>query len=146
MKIYTSYFAQLNHLIEDNIYPISIARYSPAFFTYPEWKSVAPSKSILFQIKNSAHTETDKQIYTERYIKEILEIYQNPLYLIQELYNLVPDNVDKVALLCYEKPSDFCHRHILSKWLNEKISDLNITEYIHKSKNNVVESFSNSLF
>jgi uncharacterized protein (DUF488 family) len=24
-----------------------------------------------------------------------------------------------IALICYEKPSDFCHRHLVSKWLNE---------------------------
>lgn len=23
-----------------------------------------------------------------------------------------------VALICYEKPSDFCHRHLVSDWIN----------------------------
>lgn len=26
---------------------------------------------------------------------------------------------DNVVLCCYEKPGDFCHRHILIKWLGE---------------------------
>ena len=28
------------------------------------------------------------------------------------------DNIH-VTLLCYEKPDDFCHRHLVSKWFNE---------------------------
>jgi SAM-dependent methyltransferase len=24
-----------------------------------------------------------------------------------------------IALICYEKPSDFCHRHLVADWLNE---------------------------
>lgn len=24
-----------------------------------------------------------------------------------------------IALICYEKPSDFCHRHLVAEWLNK---------------------------
>lgn len=24
-----------------------------------------------------------------------------------------------ICLICYEKPSDFCHRHLVAEWLNE---------------------------
>lgn len=24
-----------------------------------------------------------------------------------------------IALICYEKPSDFCHRHLVAEWLNQ---------------------------
>lgn len=24
-----------------------------------------------------------------------------------------------IALICYEKPSDFCHRHLVADWLNK---------------------------
>ena len=24
-----------------------------------------------------------------------------------------------IALICYEKPTDFCHRHLVSDWLNK---------------------------
>jgi len=24
-----------------------------------------------------------------------------------------------VCLICYEKPSDFCHRHLVAEWLNK---------------------------
>ena len=37
------------------------------------------------------------------------------------------DNRD-IALLCFEKPSDFCHRHLVASWLNETMH-LNIKEF-----------------
>ena len=27
--------------------------------------------------------------------------------------------VPRIALVCYEKPSDFCHRHLVADWLNK---------------------------
>lgn len=33
-----------------------------------------------------------------------------------------------VALLCYEKPGDFCHRHLLADFLNKELG-LNIREF-----------------
>ena len=32
------------------------------------------------------------------------------------------------ALCCYEKPGDFCHRHILAKWITEN-TGIEITEF-----------------
>lgn len=29
------------------------------------------------------------------------------------------DGENDIALICYEKPSDFCHRHLVSEWLNQ---------------------------
>ena len=28
-------------------------------------------------------------------------------------------NVPRIALICYEKPTDFCHRHLVADWLNK---------------------------
>lgn len=33
------------------------------------------------------------------------------------------------ALLCYEKPGDFCHRHLLAKWITEQ-SGLEVSEWM----------------
>ena len=27
----------------------------------------------------------------------------------------------EIALICYEKPSDFCHRHLVSDWFNKNL-------------------------
>ena len=45
---------------------------------------------------------------------------------IEELTELV--QYEDIYLLCYEKPSNFCHRHILAKFLNKNY-DLDIREY-----------------
>lgn len=36
-----------------------------------------------------------------------------------DLINMMPDRSSKhdIALICYEKPSDFCHRHLVADWL-----------------------------
>jgi len=28
--------------------------------------------------------------------------------------------MDKVALCCFEKPGEFCHRRLVAEWLNDK--------------------------
>ncbi len=141
-QIYTSYYGQLKNLQEDNIYPVSISLFTPAYFElmgYPSWKTVNPTPSILHQIKSSEHSEDDIQRYNNRYLLEVLGKYK-PEYLVAELNSLVPDNVEKVALLCYEQPGRHCHRWLLSDWLNRHIPELKIKEYKYNDKS--VESFS----
>jgi uncharacterized protein (DUF488 family) len=43
-------------------------------------------------------------------------------------------------MLCYEKPEDFCHRHILADFLNEKLN-LDIKEYEFNDKPKSVSLF-----
>lgn len=38
--------------------------------------------------------------------------------MVKELRSLVLDAKD-IAVICYKKPSDFCHRHLVVDWLNE---------------------------
>ena len=138
LKIYTSYFAQFNNLVEDGIYPISIARFAPSFFEltgYPELKCLAPSESILLQIKKSNHSKKDEQIYTERYLKEVLRAFESPLWIIQQIHSVVPPEYNKCALLCYEKiDAQLCHRWLLADYLNNSITGLKIIEYTRSDK------------
>ena len=48
MRIYTSYFANIKTLEENNIYPVGICNKVPQFFENPNLESVAPSNSILY--------------------------------------------------------------------------------------------------
>ena len=39
---------------------------------------------------------------------------------LTDLINSVDDDIGKeICLICYEKPSDFCHRHLVADWLNK---------------------------
>lgn len=151
MKIYTSYFAKWQQLLKSGVYPVSISRYPPKFIAdngCASWMSVAPTESILRQIKTSSHTEDDKRIYTERYLNEVLGAYEKepgPLYLLQQLRDLVPKEYSEIALCCFEKPLEFCHRHILADWLMSHLPQLGtISEYNFNKKEDSLSE--NALF
>lgn len=124
MRIYTSYFANIDNLKKADIYCVAMCLKVPSFFNGPNIQSVAPTASILTEHKNNH----DDEQYKKRYINEVLCIYRfHPEYLINLLKNMSEGK--DVALLCYERPEDFCHRHIFAEWFNEKIPGLNIEEY-----------------
>ena len=112
MKIYTSYFANLKNLEKENIFPIGICCYPPKWFNGPNLRAIAPTPDILEECKSS-HAE-----YEKRYKAEVLSIFKDINILINRI-SYISGGKD-VALCCYEKPSDFCHRHIVAKWLEEQ--------------------------
>lgn len=112
MKIYTSYFANLKNLEKDDIVPIGICCYPPKWFKGPNLRAIAPSPDILEKCKSS-HAE-----YEKRYRTEVLSLFKDANILLERI-SFISGGKDAV-LCCYEKPSDFCHRHILAKWLEEQ--------------------------
>ena len=112
MKIYTSYFANLKNLEKEDVFPIGICCYPPKWFNGPSLGAIAPTPDILEKCKSS-HAE-----YEKRYRAEVLSIFKDISILINRI-SYISGGKD-VALCCYEKPSDFCHRHIVAKWLEEQ--------------------------
>ena len=112
MKIYTSYFANLKNLEKDDIVPIGICCYPPKWFKGPNLRAITPSPDILEKCKSS-HAE-----YEKRYRTEVLSLFKDANILLERI-SFISGGKD-AALCCYEKPSDFCHRHILAKWLEEQ--------------------------
>ena len=131
MRIWTSYFANLKTLEDNGIYCVAICNKIPTFFKGPNIESVSPNNSILWEYKKSGETDVDRERYKQRYINEVLCAYRfHPEYFTQLLESFsASENNKDIALLCYERPEDFCHRHILAEWLNERISDYHIEEY-----------------
>ena len=108
--IYTSYFAKIPKLINAEIIPISIARWAPPWAGDVEKIEVlAPSAEILLQYKR----DNDKVAYTKEYTKLLATL--NPENLVQQIMRISSGN--DAALCCYEKSGDFCHRHLIAKWL-----------------------------
>lgn len=118
MEIYTSYFANEKKLRKSNIVSIGIALYPPRWFAGPSLKMVSPSYDILYNSK-------DHEDYEKRFFSEILA-HRDPKVFLSNIEKLA--NGKDVALCCYEKPGDFCHRHLVAKWMNEKLG-LQIQEY-----------------
>ena len=123
--IYTSYFANIKHLPLD-LKPISIAAKTPAAIKIPQFKLFSPSFDILMNYKSDGDTEK----YKQRFMKEILE-KQSPVDVVLMLNILSAGKTP--CLVCYEKPEDFCHRHLVAEWLKE--SGFQCEEY-ENNKNN----------
>jgi hypothetical protein len=109
MKIYTSYFARLKYL-PSSIVPISICGKAPTWYKGLEYKKLAPKYKSFIEWKESH----DNVLYIECYKLEVLDKL-GKFKVIDDLMNL--SNGKDVALICYEKPGDFCHRHLVAKWL-----------------------------
>lgn len=114
MKIYTSYYAKAQK-IPDNIVRISIAGKAPAGYTGLEYKNVAPKIGFFLEWKKNK----DNNYYIEHYNTEVLEnLNAKRVYLDLERLS----NGKDCVLLCYEKPNDFCHRHLVAEWLSHELS------------------------
>lgn len=116
MIIYTGYFAQLKKYQALGLTPISIARYSPSWFTGHCLKELAPSESLLTGYKAG-------RISIEEYKKQYLQQLEKVRWT-EVLHRLEKYAPDGAVLCCYEKPSDFCHRHILSEYMRESGYDV----------------------
>lgn len=122
MKIYTSYFAREKVLRQNGIVPVSISLKSPKFFEGDEVKDLAPTYSIL-----KIGREGDTAGYTKKFKALLDNLDKNEV--IEKLKAISEKNGGMdVAICCYEKVTDFCHRHIVADWLNED-TDLKVVEF-----------------
>ena len=108
MKIYTSYFGNIRRLNESGIFAICVAIGKPRYLNLPQMINVAPTRYML----------SDACSY-EEYLKLYDQILarQNAYQVVRQIESLSGGR--DVALCCYEKPGDFCHRHILAKWITD---------------------------
>ena len=114
--IYTSYFAKLKSLPE-NIIPISICDKAPDWYKGLQYKKLAPKYGFFMEWKKNH----DNNYYIKCFSEQVLDKL-NVLTVMRDLIDLVNSTEDhigkEIALICYEKPSDFCHRHLVDEWLN----------------------------
>ena len=114
--IYTTYFAQLKNL-PDNIIPISICGKAPDWYTGLQYKKLAPKYDFFMKWKETHDDEYYVKCYKEQVLDK-LDVKQ----VINELFSHNPEV--QVALVCYEKPGEFCHRHLVAEWLKESGIDV----------------------
>lgn len=112
--IYTSYFAKLKSL-PDNIVPISICGKAPDWYKGLQYKKLAPKYDFFMEWKKNH----DNDYYIKCFNEQVLDKL-NVLTVIRNLIDLTisAGQANKnICLICYEKPSDFCHRHLVAEWL-----------------------------
>ena len=111
--MYTSYFGLQSKLLNSGYTNlVSIAGKSPKFFNpskniyLKEYKILAPK---YWWWKKWKDENLGEQYYIDMYYKTVLDKL-NPFEVYKELGS-------NAVLLCYEKPNEFCHRHIVADWL-----------------------------
>lgn len=114
MKIYTSYFAK-SKKIPDDIVKISICGKAPQGYDGLQYKKVAPKYGFFMEWKQNH----DNDFYIEHFNKEVLNCL-SAKQVYDDLERL--SNGRDCVLLCYEKSSDFCHRHLVADWLSKQLN------------------------
>lgn len=124
--VYTSYFGKMRSF-PPNVIPIAICGGIPDWYKGLWYKKLAP-KWEFFRVWKQTH---DNDYYIRNYNALVLnELSANrvaadiqlmlPYETREQMTSSVWCSEDvHVALLCYEKPGDFCHRALVSVWLNE---------------------------
>ena len=121
--IFTTYFAKIKYLPQ-NVIPISICAKVPCWYEGIQYRKLAPKYEFFQEWKRTR----DNAYYIEHFSAEVLDTL-NFYRVLDDLQVLIPDWIKRqmqepfwrsdqwhIALVCYEKPSDFCHRHLVSDW------------------------------
>lgn len=117
--MYTGYFAKLKYYEEQGLIPIAICGGIPKWYSGLWYKKLAPKWSFFNEWKNGTEHKGDNEYYILHFNEEVLKNI-NPSEIEKELKTLAKRRTsDKIILLCYEKPGDFCHRHLVSDWFNQ---------------------------
>lgn len=111
--IYTTYFAQLRYLPSD-MTPVSICAKAPAWYAGRQYKKLAPKYDFFMEWKRTH----DNDYYIRHFNDEVLS-HLSADDVVEELQYIVPSDKQHIALVCYEKPADFCHRHLVARWLRD---------------------------
>lgn len=115
--IYTSYFAKLKSLPE-SVIPISICAKAPSWYKGLQYKNLAPTYDILMKYKHDGNNEDYIKTFNEQILSRL-----NASKVIFELGSLADRGNTNysfdICLICYEKSSDFCHRHLVAEWLRK---------------------------
>lgn len=114
MNLHTSYFAKVKQLQQmgfTNL--VCVAGYAPKFFFDVDgarfMPDLAPRKDWFWEWKNG---HLPNEWYIQKYNETVLSKL-DPNKVVEELG-------DNAVMLCYEKPGDFCHRHLIADWITEK--------------------------
>lgn len=109
--LYTSYFSSKKYDINKSI---SIALWTPSWYLEKVvdsiYYSLQPSKFLVTEFKVGNLSQEDYACYY--------------FAILENLRKVTPEKVckdlkDGMVMLCYEKSNEFCHRHLVRKWLNE---------------------------
>ena len=116
--LYTSYFAKLKKLPK-HIIPISICGKAPAWYTGLQYKKLAPKYDFFMKWKETHDNDYYIKCFNEQVLSKL------DFYSVYEELHALADTVAsgdyEICLICFEKPTDFCHRHLVANWFNQNL-------------------------
>lgn len=112
MEIVTSYYHNMDNVLEQGYIPVCIS------ITTPKWIHMHVEKcELLMPTWRMVDIKYDNARFESVYTEDVLA-HITPKNIVDALSERFGDEA-KVALLCWEAPSTFCHRHVARKWMNE---------------------------
>ena len=116
MNFYTSYFAKLKSF-PGNIVPVSICGKAPDWYNGLQYTKLSPKYDFFIEWKKSHDNDYYIKCFTEQVLEKLsAEQVVKELKLLCSKSGIL--NFD-ICLICYEKPEDFCHRHLVAEWLTQ---------------------------
>ena len=115
--MYTGYFAQLKKYEAAGLIPISICGKAPDWYNGLQYKVLAPKWAFFKEWKEGSY-KGDNEYYIEHFNAEVLSNI-TARKVIRDIESLSGVSSKDIILICYEKPGDFCHRHLVADWLKE---------------------------
>ena len=126
--IYTSYFANIKKL-PTILCPISIAGKAPDGWNGPQYKKLAPKYETWKNYQQNK--KKDEHNAVERYVLDYYETVldnRDSIVVVNDLLSLADGKIP--CLICYEKPGEFCHRMVVTDWINRKlVREVEVLEY-----------------
>lgn len=123
MKIYTTYWSKVKRL-PSSIKPIGISMFPPKGTSAEKLIELAPSADLLKAAKSGIITKDEYSAVFKEQLK---------LLCANDIVNSIRSiaGTGDAAIVCYEKPGDFCHRHLVADWLKEELS-MTLSELSYK--------------
>lgn len=115
-KLVTARFADIKNC--DNFITISIAKYPPKWYQGHEYPDLFSTDELINAFNNKDITT---QEYTEKFFNQIL-CNLDPEKVISDLIELCPDD-GEIFICCWGNVGEFCHRHLVSAWINDYLSE-----------------------
>ena len=119
MKLYTSYFAKVKQLKEMGLKLVCVAGYAPKFFYDTPDARFIPELAPKRCWWRVWHDKFKDNLNSPESIEWYTNIYRDTVLSNLNSTNVVEKLGDNAVMLCYEKPGDFCHRHLIADWISK---------------------------
>lgn len=119
MKVYTGYYGGMRDY--KGLVCVAISLGMPKWLKAPmgNIRPLNPPKWML---------GLDGDAYVQAYSRLLSKLNPRDIMAAIETESRIHGGGD-VVLLCYEKPGDLCHRHIVADWLNKTLG-MDVAEYV----------------